>query len=148
MMSRWIEVNIVHKVLWGIVILLVSVGLVEKLFALYGEFVHVQPDVLILSVLLAALLLQGIGGIGLLQSSKRWRRVSFGVLYVVGIGELLLYIGNAVMLSQPDICNTLVGNEPVEPLVGQASFLGLLGGMHWTESYHSNEEGERRSSIS
>ncbi len=137
MMSRWIEVDFVHKVLWGIVILLVGVGLVEKLFALYREFVYVQPDVLIISILLAASLLQGMGGAGLIQSSQRWRSLAFGALYVVGIGELLLYIGNAVMLNQPDICNTLVGNEPVEPLVGQTTFLGLLVGMHVIEAYRS-----------
>lgn len=132
-MSRWIEIEVVHKALWGIVILLVTVGVAEKLFALYREFVHVQPDLLIISILVTALMLQGGGGASLVRASRRWRHIGFAALYFVGVSELLLYIGSALMLSQPDICSTLVGDEAVAPLVAQVIFLVLLVGMHVIE---------------
>lgn len=124
--------SLLHKASGLLILAFLALSITGKATSLYHEFAYrIQADAFIVAVLVGALTLQGTGAIGIFQSFNRWfKRMAFGALYFVGGVELALYVMSAIMINQPEICDTLAGDEPMSMLIGQVCFLILLGVFH------------------
>lgn len=132
-----VSLNLIWMSLLGVVSILLMGNIASKVSAIYDLALRAQPSIIQIGTLVVAAVLQGIGGCGLIPTFERWRHFAFGTLYVVGTGELGLYILSTMMLHRPDICAVAVGSNPGELIAGQASFLALLFALHYVERSRS-----------
>jgi len=136
-MDDWIDIGIIHKISGVLVICFILFNAIDHMYSIYADLLFgAQTDYLTLGVLSMGLILEGAGGIGVLQSKNAtFKRYAFGALYTVSAFKLLLYVASAILVRKPQICATVVtdsGGDPVRLTLGVLCFLFLLGIFHWT----------------
>jgi hypothetical protein len=131
-MDKWINLELLHKASRLLLLVFLAFSITGKVTSLYHEVAYrIQADAFIITLLIGTLTLQATGAVGIFQSFNQWvKRIAFGVLYLIGGIELVLYALSAVWIQRPEICDTIAGDEPASMLLGQVCFLLLLGVFH------------------